>query len=547
MKINDKPGMVRNSSLGESIMTKLTKQFLWTAALAITVAFHVSGQETRTIAVNADYVSGPLDMSFKECIGAGRANEGLRADWQAQLREAQRDCGFKYIRMHGLLTDDMGVYKEDAQGNPIYNWQYIDQLYDFLLSIHMKPFVELSFMPNDLASGTRTIFWWKGNVTPPKSYDKWADLISHLVTHFQERYGHDEVASWYFEVWNEPDLHDGFWTGDKADYFHLYDVTARAIKSVSPDYRVGGPATAIGQWDASFIDYCHSNNVPLDFISTHTYGVSQGYLDATGNRGTVISADPNSIIGRMTGEREMINQSPLPGLPLHFTEWSSAYTPTDYMHDTYQQAAFILSKVKGAYKSVNSMSYWVFTDIFEENGPRMTPFHGGFGLINYEDLKKPAYYAFKFLNELGPQELVNGDPASWVCKDKDGSVQALFWNCTIIVPPAGTNDQQFYNHEIQAKNISDATLSITNLPAGNYRLEIYHTGYCANDVFTGYLDMGSPSQLTRAQVESLSKQSDGKPETTETIRIKAGKPFTRTFPMRQNDVYFVKLLPMSRK
>jgi len=501
----------------------------------------------RAIAVDVNAVQGPLDTSFKECIGAGRANEGLRADWQDQLREVRRECGFKYIRMHGLLTDDMGVYKEDAQGNPIYNWQYIDRLYDFLLSIDIKPFVELSFMPKDLASGNQTVFWWKGNVTPPKSYDKWADLIRHLVSHFQERYGHDEVKTWYFEVWNEPDLHDGFWTGTKEDYFKLYTVTAQAIKSVSPDYRVGGPATAMGQWDESFLGYCYSNNVPLDFISSHNYGVKSGYLDETGQRGTVIDPDPNSVMGRMVNERKMIDHSPMPGLPLHFTEWSSAYTPTDFMHDTYQQAAFILSKVKGAYRSVDSMSYWVFTDIFEENGPRMTPFHGGFGLINYEDLKKPAFYAFKFLNELGPSELVNADPASWVCRSKDHSVQALFWNYTPIVPPEGMNDQQFYTNEIPAKDLGRVVLSITNLPAGSYSLEIYQTGYQVNDVFTRYLDMGAPSQLTPTQVEILRAQSNGDPESVETIQIEAGKPFVRTFPMRQNDVYFVKLLPLGVK
>ena len=501
----------------------------------------------RVIAADVNAVRGPLDTSFKECIGAGRANEGLRADWQDQLRTARRECGFKYIRMHGLLTDDMGVYKKDAHGNAVYNWQYIDRLYDFLLSIDIRPFVELSFMPKDLASGNKTIFWWKGNVTPPKSYDQWADLIRHLVSHFQERYGHGEVKTWYFEVWNEPDLRDGFFTGTREDYFKLYAVTAEAIKSVSPDYRVGGPATAKGQWDESFISYCHSNNVPLDFISTHAYGVKSGYLDETGQRGTVIDPDPNSVIGRMVGERQMINHSPMPGLPLHFTEWSSAYTPTDFMHDTYQQAAFILSKVKGAYQSVDSMSYWVFTDIFEENGPRMTPFHGGFGLINYEDLKKPAFYAFKFLNELGQYELINTDPASWVCKSKDHSVQALFWDYTPIVPPTGTNDQQFYQQEIPAKDVGRAVLSITNLPAGTYTLEVYQTGYRAKDVFTGYLDLKSPSQLTPAQVGILRKTSKGDPQTRETIRIKTGKPFVRTFPLRQNDVYFVKILPLRPK
>jgi xylan 1,4-beta-xylosidase len=193
------------------------------------------------------------------------------------------------------------------------------------------------------------------------------------------------------------------------------------------------------------------------------------------------------------------------------------------------------------------MSYWVFTDIFEENGPRMTPFHGGFGLINYEDLKKPAFYAFKFLNELGSSELVNADPASWACKGQDNSVQALFWDYTPIVPPSGMNDQQFYQHEIPAKDLGRAVLSITNLPAGSYSLEIYQTGYRANDVFTGYLDLGSPAQLTPAQVEILREQSNGGPESVETIQIETGKPFVRTFPMRQNDVYFVKLLPMGAR
>ena len=509
----------------------------------LSIATETANPPARSVAVDFDRVAGPLDTSFKMCVGAGRANEGLRADWQDQLRVARRECGFKYLRMHGLLCDDMGVYQEDEHGNPVYNWQYIDRLYDFLLSIDVKPFVELSFMPKALASGNHTVFWWNGNVTPPKSYGKWADLIRHLVAHFQDRYGHDVVKSWYFEVWNEPDLHDIFFTGDKQDYFKLYEVTAKTIKSVSSDYRVGGPATAMGGWDQSFIDFCRSNNVLLDFISSHSYGVRQGYVDTTGQRGTVIDPNPDSVIGRMVGERQMIDKSPMPDLPLHFTEWSSAYTPTDFMHDTYQQASFILSKVKGAYQSVNSMSYWTFTDIFEENGPRMTPFHGGFGLINYEDLKKPAFYAYKFLNELGPTELKDADPASWVCKSPDSSVQALFWDYTPIVPPEGTNDQEFYRRDIPAQNLGVARLVITNLPAGSYSMQIYQTGYRANDVFTSYLDLGAPSQLTSGQVGVLREASNGDPEVVETIQVKQGQPFVREFHLRQNDVYFVKLNP----
>lgn len=210
----------------------------------------------RVIKVDYNKSAGKMNTMFKECIGAGRANEGLRADWQQQLAMIKKECDFKYIRMHGLLTDDMAVYREDNKGNPEYNYQYVDVLFDYILSIDMKPFVELGFMPSALASGKETIFWWKGNVTPPKDYKKWGDLIRNLTQHFTERYGAEEVKTWYFEVWNEPNLTPGFWTGTQAEYFKLYDYSTRAIKSVNPDYKVGGPGTAGAAWESEMIDFC---------------------------------------------------------------------------------------------------------------------------------------------------------------------------------------------------------------------------------------------------------------------------------------------------
>src|SRR5664279_971400 len=258
--------------------------------------------------INVDYriEKGPLNTLFKECVGAGRANEGLRADWQQQLTYVKKECGFKYIRMHGLLTDDMGVYREDKNGNPEYNYQYIDVLYDYLLSIGIKPFVELGFMPSALASGSKTIFWWRGNVTPPKDYNKWGELMRNLALHFTERYGAEEVKTWYFEVWNEPNL-DGFWAGTQEEYFKLYQYTVKAIKSVNPQYKVGGPATAGAAWVPEMINFCSKNNLPIDFISTHSYGVKQGFLDEHGNSGTVLSKDPMSVSGDVLQSRKEIS------------------------------------------------------------------------------------------------------------------------------------------------------------------------------------------------------------------------------------------------
>jgi xylan 1,4-beta-xylosidase len=508
--------------------------------LSLALCAGLAHAENRVISADLLRVRGQHSKVFRECIGAGRANEGLRADWQQQLRLVQKEIGFRYIRMHGLLTDDMGVYREDAQGRSIYNWQYIDALYDFLLSVHLKPFVELAFMPNDLASGKTTIFWWKGNVTPPKSYDKWAELIRRLVQHFRDRYGDAEVRTWYFEVWNEPDIKP-FYTADLQEYLKLYTVTAQAVKSVSPDYRVGGPASAIPyRFEEELLKYCAEKKAPIDFIATHAYGVKEGYVDETGFRGTVLDTDPAVVRKRMVHSRELIRASALAKLELHFTEWSSSYTPTDPIHDQYHQAPFILDKVKGAQESVDSMSYWVFTDIFEENGPRMTPFHGGFGLLNYQSIRKPAYYAFRFLSLLGPTELENADAASWVTTSANGDIQALFWDYTPVAPPPGQNDQTFYKNELPAKEKGAAELRFAHVPDGTYLLQVYRTGYRVNDAYTTYLDLGAPAQLSPAQVHAIESIAGGAPTDTVLVHVQGGG-FSRRFPMRENDVTLVLL------
>ena len=511
-----------------------------------TMAQSISGNDSviseRIITVDFSKEKGIFNPMFKECIGAGRANEGLRADWQQQLAYVKKECDFKYIRMHGLLTDDMGVYREDKNGIPEYNFQYVDVLFDFLQSIGIKPFVELGFMPSALASGSQTIFWWRGNVTPPKDYTKWKELIRQLTLHFTERYGVNEVKTWYFEVWNEPNLSPGFWSGTQAEYFKLYQYSADAIKSVNKDYHVGGPATAGAAWIPEMIDFCSKSNVPLDFISTHTYGVKQGYLDEFGNTGTVLSKDPMGVSGDILNSRKQIAGSAMPNLPLHYTEWSSSYTPSDPIHDSYHQAAYILQKIKQVGTAANSMSYWVFTDIFEEAGPRFTPFHGGFGLLNTQGINKPAFYSYKFMNNLGNKELVNADSTSWVCKDEKGNVQVLLWDFTNTHPGDSVNNQVYYTRDLPAKQKGKVKINISGIHKGAYTLEIYKAGYQVNDAYSTYLAMNKPHQLTKQQVAQIKKQNDGSPVATETIRVEGNGTFTKELDLRENDVYFLNLI-----
>jgi len=503
-------------------------------SLPLVVAANETPRE-RLITADLQQVKGLLNTMFKQCVGAGRANEGLRADWQRQLTYAHRECGFTYIRMHGIFCDDMGVYKEDKEGHPQYNWQYIDELYDFLQSIGMKPFVELSFTPSAMASGPETVFWWHGNSTKPKDFKKWGDLIRAFVTHLRERYGDAEVRTWYFEVWNEPNA-QYFFHGTQQDYFNLYAVTARAIKDVSPAYKVGGPATASCLWVPELIHFCATNQAPVDFISTHDYCVDSGYLDENGNAGTVFSQNPKGIYGNVIRVREQIRDSALPNLELHFTEWSASYTPFDPIHDSYHSAAFILDKIKNAGAAADSMSYWVFTDIFEEAGPRWTPFHGGFGLINYEDINKPAFYAYQFLNRLGLTELTSSDPASWICTDASGGIQALIWDFTITHPGTNVINQVYYKRDLPSRPKDKVTLNLTHVPEGQYALEIYKVGYRVNDAYATYLDLGSPAQLTRAQVAKIKSGNSGAPIATSKLKVGPDGKVQQQFDLRENDV-----------
>lgn len=490
----------------------------------------------RTISASYKDVKGKHDKFFKEVVGAGRAKEGLRADWMRDLKFVHEECGFKYIRFHGLLQDEMGVYSEDKNGDPIYNFQYIDALYDSILDIGMKPFVEFSFMPEALKTNDKTIFWWKGNISPPNDYQKWENLIHELVKHWTERYGQDEVKQWYFEVWNEPNLKDLFFSGTQEEYFKIYQHSAKAIKQVSSEYRVGGPATAGRAWVTETINFADKNKVSLDFIATHDYGVRGIGLDENGVQQLMLDTDKNAIIGGVREVNKEIRSSKMPKLPLHYTEWSSSYSPRDPVHDSYISAAYILSKLKGSEGYIDSMSYWTFTDIFEESGTVPSPFHGGFGMINFQGLRKPSFYTYQFLNRLGEEELVSDDAESWTTRSKNG-VQVLLWN---FEPPiTKESNQVFYKKDFPAKDLGKVKININDMPSGNYNLKVYQVGYQVNDVYADFLKMGSPKHLKREQVKELSEKNDGRPIETLQIKITSKKPFTKEINLRENDVYLI--------
>jgi len=468
-------------------------------------------------------------------IGSDYPGTLIRDDSLAQLRLVREELGFRYVRFHAIFHDVLGTYRE-LDGKPVYDWSRIDYLFDALLGMGMRPFVELGFTPDAMKTSEQTIFYWKGNTSHPDP-EKWTKLVAAFASHLVERFERDELRTWFFEVWNEPNL-DDFWEGaDQNAYFELYARTAHALKAVDSELRVGGPATAGAAWIPEFLAYASQRGLPVDFVTTHSYGVEHGFFDENGESDTKLSSSPGAIIGDVRRVREHIEASSMPGLPLHFTEWSTSYTPRDSVHDSYHSAAYILTKLKESTGSLQSMSYWAFSDLFEEPGPPTAPFQGGFGLLNPQGIRKPAYFAYRYLNRLGERVLDTRDPLSIVSVGEKG-VRVLAWH---YAPPAQSVSNRSYFTKVQpAAPLAPLVLVLSNAQPGAYEARIHRTGFERNDAYTAYLKLGSPAALTPEQVTELHALTRDEPE-RRTLEIDSSGTGRLSIPMREYDVVFVDL------
>lgn len=495
-----------------------------------------AAQPSRIITADMAAVSGPRDMAWQDCVGADHPGILLRPGNLAQLKLAHDEIGFKYIRFHGVFSDDMEAYRE-IDGKPVYNFAKIDAAYDAILKTGMKPLVEIGFMPGDLASDKRTIFYWKAFGSPPSDWGKWSNFISAFTRHMEDRFGVAEVRSWRFEIWNEPNL-DGFWTGgNQANYFKLYDITVKAIRGIDGALKVGGPSTAGAAWVPELLAHAKAEGVPVDFVTTHAYGVDAGFFDEKGEGDNKLSPSLGSISNEVWRVRAQI-RADWPGLPLYFTEWSTSYNPRDPIHDDYLSAAFILDKVKKTEGGAQSFSYWTYTDLFEEAGPPPAAFHGGFGLINREGIRKASFFAYKYLNELGAQALRGVDSRAYLSRG-GGNFAGLFWDYT--TPDQKESNRPFYRKLRPATPVAPVDLTVTKLEPGRYRLMIFRTGFKANDAYSQYIEWGRPEDLSSKQLAELQRLTRDVPEEDVAVTVDASGAFHRSLPLRTNDVVLVKL------
>ena len=424
------------------------------------------------------------------CVGTGRMGLALQKEYHDQLVMAQELCHFKHIRGHGLFSDDMAIYQywkgRDGSEYKGYNFTYLDRVMDDYRACGLKPFLELGFMPANMASGTQTIFYWKGNTTPPADHQDWADLIKATLRHLAERYGEEEVSTWPCEVWNEPNL-PGFWEhADEKAYHELYRTSVHAVKEVLPKMRVGGPAICGGatslDWVRNFLTFCRDERLPVDFLSRHAYMGETPEHHGRYLYHTMRTVD--SIMEEMQATRDIIDSFPeYAGMEMHVTEFNTSYNPFCPIHDTNYNAALIAGLLSRMGDVCASYSYWTFGDVFEEMGVPSRPFHGGFGMIANQMIPKPTLWTFAFFNNL-QGECVHRDEHSLILRRRDGSYEGVAWNIC-----QQTRDELALHISLPAEGKQVLATETVDEKVCN-PLKAWH-------------DMGEPASLTDTQLQFL--------------------------------------------
>lgn len=405
------------------------KRSLSTLVIAATIntgVFIPAVLAQENITIQGDTVNTPFPHFWETMFGSGRAVLSLRQSFRDDLKTVKANTELAYVRSHGIFHDEIGLYDEDAQGNPIYNFTLVDQIYDGLLESGVRPFVELSFMPRKLAlHQTEHAFWYKQITAPPKDWQKWENLVEAFTRHLVARYGEAEVAQWYFEVWNEPNI--DFWSGDpkEASYYELYARAAKAIKRVSPNLRVGGPATAQAAWVDRFIQHCVDHQLPVDFVSTHVYA-NDSAQDVFGSQEVIPRKE---MLARSVQKvYDQVKRSPRPKLPIIWTEYNATYRNDIAVTDSAFMGPWLANNIRLNDGKVDAMSFWTFSDVFEEFGVAKAPFYGGFGIIATGHIPKASFNAFSLLHKLGNQRIPVASDTVLATRRDDGSLAIAAWN-----------------------------------------------------------------------------------------------------------------------
>ncbi|MBC6460142.1 GH39 family glycosyl hydrolase [Actinomadura sp. HBU206391] len=470
------------------------------------------GMPEVAVRVHAGRVTRPLPRPWRHMVGSEHLSHLLSTD-----TTGGRPIGAELTEALRIMHDDLGVYRE-VDDVPVHDFSGVGTVYDTITSFGMRPIVELSFMPRDLARDpSQTVFGYEAIISPPRDYDRWGDLVRALTAHLVARYGLEEVRdNWAFEVWNEANL-EVFWSGTPEEFFRLYDVSAAAVKSVDPALRVGGPSSAANGWVDELLTHAAASGAAVDFVSTHTYGNAP--------------LDWPSALARHGRA----------GTPIWWTEWGPTPTHFHGIGDGPFGAAFLLHGMRSAAGRVDSLSHWVASDHFEELGRPPALFHGGFGLLTVGNLRKPRFWALSLADRLGDEELdatVHGDVAgveAWAARGS-GRVGVLVWNGTL-------NQAQAGGEPLLDRSV---TVTVEGLTPGGYEVRHHRVDDSHSNIEAAWRNLGGgdgwPTEAQWAELRAADTLDDFAPPE----RVSAhGEPVAFRFALPMPGVSYLEFSPIT--
>jgi len=509
--------------------------------------WEAAGVPAYRISVDAKQSGPAWNRFYEKMVAADHANTVLETAWgrniQGALRRGHELAGFQYVRFHGMFDGDIGVYTE-VNDKPVYDWARLDKVYDAIIAAGMRPFVEIGFTPPPLASNpAKTLHWYNNvpaNISPPKDWNRWMDLMAALVQHLEGRYGVEEVRShWYFEIWNESSW---MYSLGMAGYNELYDYTVQGLVRGDPDIKVGGPAesgggSAVGI--TNLVEYCRKHNRKLDFVTYHTYGQKDDTTVALAVTTQVFHESMASTVKQVGFKGDVFA-----------TEWGASYSGA-LVRDTEISASFIAKTIHliGTDNGVvppGGFAYWTISDLYEEfdSGGKLAFREGNYGLMlkgdprypDSYDVAKPAFNAYRLFHMMGETRVATsggrtGDGVNAVAtRAADGKALQLL----------------VYNHVDggQADPLTSSLVSVqfNSIPfaSGKIRVRHYVVDHMHSNAFDAFEQMGRPPQPTQSEWATLRRASELCYYET-TVSPKEGA-WSVTFPQ---NIYSVGLLVLS--
>ncbi|MFC5734089.1 GH39 family glycosyl hydrolase [Cytobacillus gottheilii] len=512
-------------------------------------------QKSRSFMVDLTQSKRPIHHTFTNLLTFGYAPLALRHDFNQQLTQIQKEIGFKYVRFHGIFADQMHVYNENADGSYYFNFNYINAVIDNLLEANVKPFIEIGFMPKDLASTEHTIFVWEAYVSPPKLMERWKELMEAFVRHLINRYGLDEIRTWYFEFWNEPEV-PFFWRGTREEFFTLFVETYESIKSIDSKIKIGGFSSINFVKYQSWIDDFHyvtaKKNIDLDFFTFHVYNLARKpnfepqahkktpveNIQSVTDFKSIMLGDEHNLSSNIDSVLEKSSALHKDTKEVWITEWNGNSDSQDLLHDTCYMAAFIAKTAIENFEKVNGMGYWTFTDVFEEFSPKMSLFHGGFGLMTYNGVKKAGYHAFYFLSQLGNELIAKREDMIVTKRGED--YQILIYNYSHPNYLYRSFDYSQLSQESRYSVFDDEKVQAFQVTLngmnGDYRMKKQYVNREQGSSYDSWVDIGAPSDLDDETVGYLK----GKAEPGIKIEdINANQCYTLITELQPHEVQFI--------